>query len=72
MVNSTRNWNTDPRFRSSGKLGSEEWESECDLVTGGFMENPGMSWKTVLVSVAAIVAAGVLVLLIAAPFMNVN
>ena len=67
MVNSTRNWNTDPRFRSSGKLGSEGWESECEVATGGFMKNPGMSWLTVLLSIAAIVAIGLLVLLIAGP-----
>ena len=72
MVNSTRNWNTDPRYRSSGKLGSEEWANECDLASGGFMENPGMSWKTVLLSVLAIVAIGLLVLWIAEPFMTVN
>ena len=64
MVNSTRNWNTDPRYRSSGKLGSEEWASECELGSGDFTENRGMSWKTVLLSVAAIAAAVLMVLLI--------
>ena len=71
MLDLMRNWNVDPRFRSSGKLGSEEWESECEIATGGFMERPGMSWKTVLFSIGTIVAIGLPVFLIAAPFMNV-
>lgn len=72
MLDLMRNWNVDPRFRSSGALGSEEWEDECEIATGGFMERPGMSWKTVLISVGAIVALGLLVILIAAPFMEVH
>lgn len=64
MVNSTRNWNTDPRYRSSGKLGSEEWVNECEQGSGSFPENRGMSGKTVLLSVAAIAAAVLLVVLI--------
>lgn len=65
MVNSTRNWNSDPRYRSSGKLGSEEWASECELGSGDFTKNRDMSWKTVLFSVAVIAAAVLMVVLIA-------
>lgn len=71
MVNSTRNWNTDPRYRSCGKLGSEEWVSEWEQGSGSFPENSGMSWKTVLISVVVIAAAAMLVLWIAEPFMTV-
>ena len=54
----------DPRYRSSGTLGSDQWIKEREEGTGSFPENPGMSWKTVLISVAVIAAAGLLVILI--------
>ena len=54
----------DPRYRSSGKLGSEQWMTEREEGTGSFQENRGMGWKTVLLSVAAIAAAVLLVALI--------
>lgn len=61
----------DPRYRSSGKLGSEQWMAEREEGTGSFPENRGMSWKTALISVAVIAAVVMLVLLIAEPFMTV-
>ena len=61
----------DPRYRSSGKLGSDQWMTEREEGTGCFPENPGMSWKTILLSVLAIAAAVLLVLLIAEPLMTV-
>lgn len=64
MIDHIRNWNTDPRFRSSGALGSEAWEEECEIATGGFTKRPGMSWKTVLISLAVIAAIGLVVMLI--------
>lgn len=54
----------DPRYRSSGKLGSEQWMTERAEGTGSFPDNRGMSWKSVLLSVAAIAAAVLLVALI--------
>lgn len=56
----------DPRYRSSGKLGSEQWMSEREEGTGSFPENPGISRNTILLSVLAIATAVLLVLLVAA------
>lgn len=56
----------DPRYRSSGKLGSDQWMEEREEGTGGFPENPGMSPKTIVLSVCTIAAAVLLILLISA------
>lgn len=55
----------DPRYRSSGKLGSDQWMTEREEGTGGFPDNPGMSRRTILLSVLGIAAAVLLVLLLA-------
>lgn len=55
----------DPRYRSSGKLGSDQWMAEREEGTGAFLDNPGMSRRTIVLSVLGIAAAVLLVLLLA-------
>ena len=54
----------DPRYRSSGTLGSEQWMTEREEGAGSFPKNKGMTRKTVLLSAAVIALGVVLVLLL--------
>lgn len=59
----------DPRYRSSGRLGSDQWMAEREEGTGSFPRNRGMGWRSVLFSVLGIVAV-VAVFLVMFSLMN--